>query len=398
MLCLPTRVGFKTVEWPQIDFFAIPYASGVHPSGTDCVRARKFIPADSIFPCVGKYEKLKAQCARFSPACVSPTNSKWVVNGCPNGDSSDDEIGLTYHTVALSAGGAGGVSGTQHSVAVGCGGWSFFPYCREPPPSLTLSTAGICTHAPKDWRVQPLYADFVPLFDELAAGLNAPDESDVGPSPPLSVIVIKRDLEPGEELLIAFNQFDGIGRIYAYSCPCPFLRIGTAVPMLCLPFSMQHLRHILANQASSTITDSYVKLLEDTAGTDARTSERLSTAILNLTRALMYFQDNEGRVVDLPLVVPVQSTLVHGVGIGIGVGAGASGGGGGAGGILLQSNGLGRMIQEEATEHSGLNGKRMRSSSSSERLLGPEIGTAAPKRPTVPIFPSSFRIPQSYIP
>ena len=361
MLCVPdflpvpaaaAEEGKAFVEWSQFEYFAITSASGVHPSGTVGVRAREFIPAESIFPCLGVYSGRGSQCARFSPASVSPVSSKYVVNGHPD---------IEPRPVSL-ASCVGGVGGAQHTIAVGCGGWSFFPYCREPPPSLTLSTAGICTRAPEEWRKMPLYAGFVPVFDSVSAAYCDSGCISCVTDFPLSIVVMKRDVEPGEELLIAFNQFDGIGRLPAYTSPCPFLRIGTAVPLLRAPSSMQVLRRILAEQVSQAITDSYVKLLEDTAGTDARTTERVSTALLNLTKAVQQASLPEGGRVALPLVVPMASAMVNG--------------------IMASSACL---VEGPAT----LTLKRPRVSSSE--------GVRKPVA-SVPVFAASFRVPQSFVP
>ena len=365
MLFLPNAVCDEDekgcVEWGQIEFFGIASPSGIHPSGTIGVRSRQFIPAESVFPCIGVYERRGSQCARFSPASVSPVGSAFVINGHPGTDP---------HTVSLAAS-VGGVTGVQHSLSVGCSGWSFFPYCREPPPSLTLSTAGICTRAPEGWRALPLYADFVSTFDSVASKYMSKKEKslcDVA-TLPLSVIVIKRDVEPGEELLIAFNQFDGIGRLPAYTSPCPFLRMGTAVPLLHVTASMQVVRRILAEQASQAITDSYVKLLEDTAGTDARTTERISVAILNLTKAAQQHVASDGCRVALALVVPTSAAAVNG-------------------------------IMAPSCKQGSVGGAALKRARLSPSVFPASAASVPAKNFTapVPVFAASFRVPQSFVP
>jgi hypothetical protein len=303
-VCLPERLveGEKGVWWSQIEFFALSTPSGVQPTGTIAVRAKTAISAESIFPCVGLYEPKGAQCARFNPASLSPYTSAVVVNGSPHSSP------LVIPLAPVS----NGVVGSKSTVEVGCNGWAFFPYCREPPPSVTLSTAGICANAPCDWKDLDAYAEFVARFgvdfEEYVKGACAGSGSS---AIPLSVITIKRDLEPGDEFLIVFNQFDGIGRGWAYTTPSPFVRLSAAVPLLSLPLSVQVIRTVLGAQTSFAITDSYVKLLEDTAGTDARTTERIHVALLNLTKAVKHYLDTEGDVVTLPLVVPVSAAVAN---------------------------------------------------------------------------------------
>jgi hypothetical protein len=279
-----------TYEWPQLEFAALTSASGVQQSGTVVVRARQRIAADAVFPCIGKYEvRTDAHTARFCPAVVCAAGSSYVTDGSPCIDP---------HFVPLSPV-SGGVTGAS-TVAVGSRGWAFFAYAREPPPALTLSTAAICIAATAGWMSQPLYAPLIEL------GMFTDDAA-----LPLSIIVVKRDLEPGDELLVVFNQFDGMGRMYTYATPSPFARISAAVPLLAFPKAMQCVRQVLAAQASLSITDSYVKLLEDTAGTDSRTTERMHVAMQNLSGAVKHYIDSDGEVLPLPLVIPTPSTITH---------------------------------------------------------------------------------------
>lgn len=290
--------GEKGVWWSQLEFFALSTPSGVQPTGTIAVRAKTAIPAESIFPCVGTYEPRSTQCARFNPAAVSPFTSNVVVNGSPHCNP----------LVIPLAPASNGVVGSQSTIEVGCNGWAFFPYCREPPPSVTLSTVGICTAAPVNWAELDAYAEFL---DRYGSDFKEAAKTDDVTSVALSVIVIKRDVEPGDEFLIVFNQFDGIGRTWAYTTPSSFVRLSAAIPLLSMPLSVQLVRTVLASQMSFAITDSYVKLLEDTAGTDARTTERIHVAIQNLTKAVRHYIDTEGDVVVLPLVMPVSSAVAN---------------------------------------------------------------------------------------
>lgn len=333
MLFTPIQTCDGSVEWPQLEFVQLVAASGVHQSGTTVVRVKEPVKAETVFPCIGLHGPREGHSARFSPAAVSPACSSLLVDGSPF---------ILPKRVPL-APCSGGVSSGETAVSVGSNGWAFYAYCREPPPSLTLSTAGICSWLdPRSPLLAPLYDSF-----ELVSVTKNNDFKNC----PMPVIVIKRDLEPGDELLIAFNQFDGLGRLWSYPVPCPFLRVGAAVPLLNLPSSLQVVRIILASQESSSITDSYVKLLEDTAGLDARTTERLQVAMLNLTRAVKHYTENSGEIMPLPLVVPLSTTAVaHAVSSPV---------------------------------------KRQR------KHIPPP---AAPASSMVPAFAASFRIPQSYVP
>lgn len=276
MLCLPVVNDDATVSWPQLEYGQLHSTSGVQSAGTVLVRARVPLKAESIFPCIGAVRPRTGCCARFTPAALS-VSAEWAMDGCPTIDPVQ---------VPLSPS-PGGISHSATSVTVGSKGWAFFAYCREPPPSLTLSTAAICG-----------------TIDALGLPIAVSTEN-------VPAIILKRDLEPGDELLVAFNQFDAIGRMWTYPTPCPFLRVPSSVPLLRLPSSLNIIRKILADQPTLPITDSYVKLLEDTPGMDARTTERIHVALLNLTKAVQHYIDTDGEVVSLPLVVPVAPVITN---------------------------------------------------------------------------------------
>ena len=272
--------------WPQLEFAALTAVSGVHSSGTVIVRVRQAIASESVFPCIGQFGVLNGHSARFCPAALSPAESTVLVDGSPF--LQPLQVGIAPPS--------GGVVGTMTTVPVGSRGWAFFAYCREPPPSLTLSTAAICTSMSTS---DPM---LLPLRE--VCMMDLPDI--------IPVITVKRELVPGDELLVVFNQFDGIGKLWTYPTPSPFVRVPAAVPLLLLPHSMDTVRKVLASQSSTAITDSYVKLLEETAGMDARTTERIHVALANLQKAVQHYIDTDGsEVLPLPLVMPVPAVVVH---------------------------------------------------------------------------------------
>lgn len=279
-LSLP-REEADHVVWPQLDFAALCTVSGILPSGTIVVKASQHIAAESVFPCIGKAKKRSSSySARFCPAAVTAGGS-YVIDGSPEYDPS---------SVAISP--ASGCVTSASTTPVGTHGWAFFAYCREPPPAVTLSTAAICTTLLRSHSI--------------FGSTELPLPEDVQHVP---VIIVKRDMNPGDELLVVFNQFDALGKLWTYPTPSPFVRVPSAVHLLKLPSSMQIVRTILASQSSSAITDSYVKLLEDTAGMDARTTERQHGAILNLTKAVQHYMENDGDILPLPLVVAAAATV-----------------------------------------------------------------------------------------
>lgn len=295
MLALPVRNVDGTVQWPQFDFVPLTAPSGTLPSGSVVVRAKTAIHAETVFPCLGKVVVGGSFSPRFHPAVMSPAETDFVVDGCPSHEP---------HHVPLTCV-SGGAAGHDRTVAVGTRGWSFFPYCREPPPSMTLSTAAIASSFPSTWADED-------MNESLKSFLTA-EESEVFIGKPVPIIVSKRFIDAGEEMLVVFNQFDGVGRIWQYPSPSPFVRIPSTVHLLTIASSLDCVRAVLGGQESQSITDSYVKLLEDTAGMDSRTTERINVAILNLTRAVKHYVDTCGEVTILPLVVPVAANITHSV-------------------------------------------------------------------------------------